>query len=92
MNAEFRRPKPANRHTSAATGPDEQKVVIPGTLNIEGLREALRLYREQQEKKNIDVEALAKKVNVDWLLLQRLVKYTSLPDPPVSDTSKKVRA
>jgi len=94
VTAEFRRLKPANRHTSAATGPDEEKVVAAGTLNIAGIHEALRLYQglgEGQEQKSVDVKALAERFNVDVVLLERVFKYTSLPVPQQPDSSKKLR-
>ncbi|KAG0612315.1 hypothetical protein M758_6G018100 [Ceratodon purpureus] len=83
VTAEFRRPKPANRHTSAATGPDEEHVVATGTLNLAGIQEALRLYQglgEGQEKP-LDVKTLAAKFNVDAVLLEKVLLYTSLPVP-----------
>lgn len=83
VTAEFRRLKPANRHTSAATGPDEENVVGAGTLNIAGIQEALRLYQglgEGQEKP-LDVKTLAAKFNVDVVLLEKVLHYTSLPVP-----------
>ena len=78
MTAEYRRPKPANRQTSAATGPDEEKVVAAGTLNIAGIREALQMHQEEP----MDVKILAAKFNVDAVLLDKVLRYTSLPLPP----------
>lgn len=86
---EYRRPRPLNRHTSAATGPDEEKVVSAGTLNIVGIQEALRLKQDNK----VDVKALAERFNVDAVLLERVFKYTSLPVPQnPRDPSNKLRA
>lgn len=87
VTAEFRRPRPSNRRTSAATGPDEEKVVAAGTLNIAGIQEALRLFQgirakgEKVQEKPMDVKSLAEKFNVNVVLLERVLKYTSLPEP-----------
>lgn len=69
--------------------------MTPGTLNLAGIQEALRLYQglgEGQEKGSVDVKAIAARFNVDVVLLERVFKYTSLPAPQQREPSKKLRA
>lgn len=91
VSAEFRRPKPMNRHTSAATGPDEEKVVTSGSLNIAGIREVLLLHQglSEGQEKPLDAEALSKKYNVDVELLEGLFRYTTLPAPQTPEDSSQ---
>lgn len=67
-----------------------------GTLNIAGIQEALRLYQglgEGQEKP-LDVKTLAAKFDVDVVLLEKVLHYTSLPVPSQKsqNRAKKLRA
>lgn len=93
VTAEFHRPKPTNRHTTAATGPDEVKVVASGTLNISGIRDVFLLYQahaEGRREKSNDVTFLAQKFNVDRELLERVLRFNSLPDTPRPDLSPQI--
>jgi len=91
VSSEFRRPKPMNRHTTAATGPDEEKVVTSGSLNIAGIREVLLLHQglSEGQEKPLDAEALSKKYNVDVELLEGLFQYTTLPAPQTPEDSSQ---
>ncbi|CAK9237647.1 unnamed protein product [Sphagnum jensenii] len=91
--AEYRRPKPTNRHTSALTGPDEERVVAPGTLNLAQIHELFHLYQqaqvEGQQEKPVDTQFLAKKFNVDVVLLEKVLQFSSLPDKPKQDAGNQ---
>ena len=92
VTAEFHRPKPTNRHTTAATGPDEVKVVTSGTLNISGIRDVFLLYQaEGRREEPKDVTFLAQKFNVDRELLERVLQFNHLPDTPRPDLSPQTQ-
>jgi hypothetical protein len=91
--AEYRRPKPTNRHTSALTGPDEERIVAPGTLNLAQIHELFHLYQqaqvEGQQEKPVDTQLLAQKFNVDLVLLEKVLHFSSLPEKPKQDAGNQ---
>jgi hypothetical protein len=91
--AEYRRLKPTNRHTSALTGPDEERIVAPGTLNLAQIHELFHLYQqaqvEGQQEKPVDTQFLAQKFNVDVVLLEKVLHFSSLPEKPKQDAGNQ---
>ncbi|KAJ7554570.1 hypothetical protein O6H91_06G145900 [Diphasiastrum complanatum] len=91
ITAEYRRPKPVNRHTSAATGPDDDIPVNPGTLNLRQLRELFLLYQGQADgqEKPLDFETLAKKYKLDVVLVEKMLRHTALPTVILSASEER---
>ncbi|CAM6128195.1 unnamed protein product [Calypogeia fissa] len=91
---EYSRPMPADRHTTLLTGPDEDRIHSPGTLNHAHIRELFLLYqgKADDQEKPMDVESLAAKFNVDVDLLKRVLCYNSLVhfEKPVQSNTAEV--
>lgn len=79
IKEEYTRPMPADRHTTLLTGPDEDSIKSPGTLNHAHIREVFLLHRGRAiRQERMDVESLATKFNVDGGLLRRILHYNAL--------------
>lgn len=89
QDAFMRRPLPKIRH-SVNTGFDEDRSVPPGTLNLGHIRQVFLSYQGLIEgEKPMNVEALAKKYNVDAVLLEKVVRFHTLPDKIIEGKSVK---
>lgn len=77
-----RRPLPSNRHTSVGTGPSEDFIVAPGTLNLAHIRQMLSSYQglAESDERHLDGQALAKKYNVDAALLEKVLQFCEIPE------------
>eukprot|EP00246_Nothoceros_aenigmaticus_P016366 TRINITY_DN7394_c0_g1_i1.p1 TRINITY_DN7394_c0_g1~~TRINITY_DN7394_c0_g1_i1.p1 ORF type:complete len:186 (+),score=30.46 TRINITY_DN7394_c0_g1_i1:81-638(+) len=71
------RPLPKDRHTTILSGPNEDDIVRPGTLNVSHLRQLFVTYHGS-EGKAVDVESIAGKFQVDPALLRRVLGHYSL--------------
>ncbi|CAM6097467.1 unnamed protein product [Calypogeia fissa] len=94
IKEEYSRPMPADRHTTLLTGPDEDRIHSPGTLNHAHIRELFLLYqgKADDQDKPMDVGSLAAKFNVDVDLLKRVLRYNSLVhfEKPVQSNTAEV--
>lgn len=78
--AYLRRPLPKIRH-SANTGFDEDRAVSSGTLNVGRIRQVFLLYQGLVEgEKSMNAVDLAKKYDVDAVLLEKVLRFHTLPD------------
>lgn len=91
MREHFTKPLPKDRHTTVLSGPSEEEIVKPGTLNVAHLRE-LFIFCHESEGKPVDVESLAAKFQVDPVLMRRVLKHYWLHSaavPAVEDVGQK---
>ena len=85
---QFKRPLPKNRQN---TGSSESNHVPPGKLNASHIKQVFLSYQGLLEgEKAMDVKALARKYNVDATLLEKVLKFSSIPNPDERNEFKSV--